>query len=135
MDKIAVNFFSKDKIKRLCLGFATSTIMSLCLLALFSFISAKGIIKLSMLGIFSGIAVIIGGFSGGLLNGMLIKEKGIVCGLINGIALAAVILALSIVWSFCFFNLWGIIKLLLIVLSSIIGGIIGVNRKHKEIKY
>lgn len=135
MDKSKESIFSKIKIKSSLIALGASVALTLILLAVFSFASSKGMIKLGMLPFFAGCAAVLGGFFGGIINGILAKERGIICGLINGVMLALLVLACSIIWSACFFDIFGIIKLALIVIFSIIGGIIGVNRKHKDIKY
>ena len=109
-----------------------TTIVSAGLLALLAFILGKmetlpkGIIPVLTI-IVSCVAVFFGSF----IASLMLKEKGLVNGLIIAFIFSAIVLSIAFFTYEAEFGLSGITKLSAIFISGILGGILGVNRKNK----
>lgn len=81
------------------------------------------------------LAVAVGGLVGGYSNGRMIHQKGILVGGVCGLTLIIVMFLIKVI----FFNpvptFLTFIKFFVLLLFAVIGGIIGVNKKTKRIKY
>lgn len=88
-----------------------------------------------MYDIFVTLSAIIGGIVSGYFNGRIIKKKGYIVGGACGIVISTVLIILKTTF-FITISFYGmIVKIILVILFSILGGILGVNRKTKRIKY
>ena len=81
------------------------------------------------------LASALGGLTAGFLNGRFIREKGMLFGVICG----AVLILIMFLFNVSFHQLTSvaflIAKLAAILFCSALGGILGVNKKAKRIKY
>ena len=75
----------------------------------------------------SGVALGAGCFFGGFIHSRLHVKNGLVCGLIISCAIYLIIALVSLIGGSNIFSLNALIHLMIVVLSSAIGGILGVN--------
>ncbi len=107
-------------------------IVSLIVSLIFSYIISKSpiISKLSII-YFLG-SIIIGSLVCGFLSNKMLSFKGLISGLISGIPLSTLIFLLMLSFSNGRLNTYSISVLVLILLSSTIGGIISANTKRRK---
>lgn len=86
----------------------------------------------SYCSVLSGVSSGVGGLVAGFLASKKIKSGGIINGLICGAIIYAFILFFSLFLSDKGFSLITVYHSLITVISSIIGGILGVNSAHKR---
>lgn len=122
----------EKRARAIIISILLTTIISAGLLALLAFILGKmetlpkGIIPVLTI-IVSCVAVFLGSF----IASLMLKEKGIVNGLIIAFIFSAIVLSIAFFTYEAEFGLSGITKLAAIFISGILGGILGVNRKNK----
>ena len=120
------------KIKAISLSLICMTIITACLLSIISFVITKiGILPKMSLATITTLIGCIAVFLGAAILSLLIKEKGIVYGLICAVILIVVSLIISFFILKVEFTISTVGKIAAILLSGAIGGIIGVNRKNK----
>lgn len=73
----------------------------------------------------------IGGFAGGYITGRINKSSGILYGVTTGIVIFFIVFLAGLSSVLSGFTLFTILKLAILVISSAIGGILGVNKKEK----
>ena len=114
------------------IGTGAAVIMLLILSLLFAVLfSATGISA----SVFTPAAVamlVLAALLGGIFSARVAKAKGLPVGLATGIVLAVLILMLNIIILHNGFGWFLLAKIVLIVLSATIGGIIGVNIMNKR---
>lgn len=81
------------------------------------------------------VAVALESFIAGYTNGRMIKEKGMVYGAVCGMIMAFLLLVFKLICCDPVPTWLTLAKLLLMIVLSAVGGIIGVNKKSKRIKY
>lgn len=127
----SVNKYFKQTLISVCFGFVATII---CVL-FFSIIVSRVDVPTFVGDIFTIISVSVGGLIAGYFNGKAFRQNGIGVGLVCGIAMVIILFFIKAI----FFNpvpsFLTIIKFLSIIFFSIIGGIMGVNKKTKRIKY
>ena len=125
-------FFNKKSIKAIIFGVVTGIISIIILFLLIGFAVTKldsypaSIIDYVILGI-----LVIGGLFAGYVTGRIYKSSGILYGAVTGIVLFLIILLAgisSIASGMTFYTLY---KLAILVISSALGGILGVNKTDK----
>ena len=122
----------EKRARAIIISILLTTIISAGLLALLAFVLGKmetlpkGIIPVLTI-IVSCVAVFFGSF----IASLMLKEKGIVNGLIIAFIFSAIVLSIAFFTYEAEFGLSGITKLAAIFISGILGGILGVNRKNK----
>lgn len=105
--------------------------ISLILILIFSFVLSNNNLPESTPNILSSIALGVGGFISGIWIAKKHKKRGALLGLLVGVFIFLFILIGNLIlFGFNFSNSI-IIKLPIAILSSMIGGIIGVNSKKK----
>lgn len=70
-------------------------------------------------------------FLGSFIASLMLKEKGIINGMIIAFLFSAIVFAIAFFTYEAEFGVSGITKLAAIFISGILGGILGVNRKNK----
>lgn len=83
----------------------------------------------------SAAAFCIGAFVGGFVASSIVKEKGLLTGLLCGIVLMAIAFLIGTIFSRIDTSLFLLVKAAGSILFGMLGGILGVNRKHRRIKY
>ena len=119
-------------IKPLLWGFAVSVISSVLITVVCAVAATNISVSDDGLLIMSLVCMSLGAFFGGIAAAKIYKEKGFLIGALNG----AIFFFLSTVISFALnadaMTLISLIKLIIFTLSSMIGGVIGVNIKRKR---
>jgi len=108
-------------------GVATTIILLIILSAVLSFNS----VPQSFINPMSIAAITIGSFISGYICAKLKKEKGMFYGLICGCVIFIIILIASLTISYSGIGALIWIKLAMIILSSMLGGVLGVNSRKK----
>ena len=118
---------SNKLIKPLAFGLIVSIIVTFIFLAMSAIASTNldlnDTANLVLSLISANLGVVVGGFVAGKLN----KSKGYLVGAINGIIIFIILTVVSFFFSKESMTAISLIKLFTFVLSSIIGGILGVN--------
>ncbi len=78
------------------------------------------------------ICMSIGAFVGGMIAAKIYKEKGFLIGALNGIIFFFITTIITFAVNTEAMTLISLIKLIVFTLSSMIGGMVGVNTKHKR---
>lgn len=81
------------------------------------------------------VSVIVSGFCAGYVNARMIREKGMVMGLAAGLFLTVLLAFCSVFFPMDSFTLMTVLKLLALLLFAGLGGICGVNKRAKRIKF
>ncbi len=119
-------------IKSLVISVILSIAVTFVMIIISSIILLKININDTVLNVLNLISFSIGSFAGGFTISKFFKEKGLIYGLINGFALFVVSFVISIAINFSAPSLFSLVKLIVILLSSLIGGITGVNTRKKR---
>ena len=117
-------------------GIIISTLLTIIiaagLLALLAFILGKmGTLPKQAIPVLTIIVSCAAVFLGALFASMMLKEKGIVNGLLIAFFFSAILYCIAFFTYEVEFGLSGLTKLAAIFISGILGGILGVNRKSK----
>ncbi|MEG0570727.1 MAG: TIGR04086 family membrane protein [Oscillospiraceae bacterium] len=121
--------YINKKIKSIVIAVLIGEAVIVALLFLFSFLIIKVDVPLFLTNIFVATSAVIGGFIAGIISGRLIRKNGIVYGLIAGTIITITILIINIVFFNLELSLISALKYSLIIISSSVGGILGVNLK------
>lgn len=137
MDNIKYNKTSKTSkyIKSSLISIAFGELATILALMLFSFVMAKVDISVGGTNAIVITAAALGGIVAGYLNGNFLKHKGIISGGVCGVAICFIILLTKMIFLTPIPTGLTMLKLIAILLASAIGGIMGVNKKPKHIKY
>lgn len=81
---------------------------------------------------FSTVSISIGGLASAFYTAKKMKKKGYVVGLAVGILVFAIITVVSIIVDKGGFSLNTLFHFVIVVLSSVVGGILGVNKAEKK---
>lgn len=116
-------------IKPIVLGCITGVCVSLILLSLCSFLFSKnGNFPLSIVGPITTCIMAVGAFSGGYFCAKISKKDGMICGLSCGFIMFTIIFFSEIIFIGQSISTMVLVKLFSILLSSAVGGIVGVNK-------
>lgn len=109
-------------------NYLLSLVVSFAFILLFAFIISVADLSKSSAYPLSSVSLLLGAFCGGYHFSKNIAKNGILCGLSVGALLYFTFFVAGIIINgFVFSSLW-FIRLLIVMLASTIGGIIGVNR-------
>ncbi len=125
-------FNNKSIVKPLCFGLIFSIIVTFIFMCIFAFMATNFDFSEDMLLILSLVSMTLGSMFGGFVAGKINKEKGFIIGAINGFVLFLIITLISLIFNQNSITIVTLIKLVTLVLSSMIGGVIGVNTTHKR---
>ena len=126
------NIFSKNIIKPLIIGFIISIVVSFLAIIIFAVTATNIDISDEGLTVMSIISMIIGAFAGGFVSAKVLKEKGLIIGAINGLLFFFIMTLISFIVSREPMSSISLIKILSFTIASMLGGIFGVNIKHKR---
>jgi putative membrane protein (TIGR04086 family) len=128
-----VIFLSLNKIiKPLLLGLIFSIIITLIFLSISAIASTNLDLNDNAILTLSLISANIGTFFGGFIAGKINKSKGYMIGALNGLICFIILTIISFVFNKNSMTTISLIKLITFVLSSLIGGILGVNFNKKR---
>lgn len=112
------------------LGFGLA--VSLIFLVLFSVIISSASVSQSTITVMSFISMILGSFVGGFKTARLLKQNGLVMGIITGVCLFLVMLVLSLFFVREQISILILVKGFVVLLCSGLGGILGVNYRRRR---
>lgn len=119
-------------LKPLIVGLIVSVVFSLIFMLVFALAATSLDVNENTILIFSIISMSLGVFTGGLASAKILKQKGFLVGAINGVVFFFLITFISFAVSQAPVSAVSLIKLITFVLSSVLGGIIGVNTTKKR---
>lgn len=108
-------------------GVVLSLMISFLMMLISALIITLGDFSESVAFPLSSLSLGIGSFFGSRYTAKKLQEKGYLCGIINGGILFIVNLIISIIANGFSFSALSVIRLVIILLSGIIGGITGIN--------
>lgn len=111
---------------------AFGAVVSVVILVLFALLLSGRTIPQPMIDPMATFAMSVGAFVSGLICAKMIHRNGLMCGLICGIVFAAILLACSFAVPDSALGLGALIKIALMLFSSMIGGVLGVNTKRRK---
>ncbi len=119
-------------IKSIVAGSIVGAIVTTALLMLSALIISKVSIPLRLTPYISIGCVVIGLAIGSFLSGRINGEKGIIIGLVVTVIFIAVLFIIGLLTSGIMLNVSGSVKLGVLTLTGIIGGILGVNKNPEQ---
>lgn len=122
-------------VKSTLISVLVGEVITILALLLFSLIMCKADLPLLAMDAFVIAAAGLGGLVAGYLNGRLLRERGLVFGLLCGGVLVAILLLFNALFHQLSSIGFLIAKLGAILACSTLGGILGVNRRQKRVKY
>ena len=129
---LSEKFKSSSTVKALIFGLIVSLISSLVFVVIGAIaatnieITDEGILILSL------ICMGLGTFSGGWTSAKFLKEKGWFIGMLNGLIFFLITTIISFITNPEPMTLISVIKLLIFVITSLVGGVLGVNITRKR---
>lgn len=115
---------------------AVSTAVSILCSLIFMLISAVAVTNLNASEnttlVLSIVSMSIGAFFGGIVCAKIYKKKGFLMGGLNGVVFFLLITVISLAVSSAPITVISLFKLILFIISSVIGGIVGVNTSRKR---
>lgn len=132
MVKENLNSGSKSAIKKYLLFLLLSVFLIFISLALFSAITLLFNIDKKVIPLFSVLSLCLGSFVGAFLSGKTFGSKALIVGGINGILLYVLVSITAVIINGGKITLSSLFNLLIILLSSVIGAIFGVNSANKR---
>lgn len=114
------------------LGYGVSLLVSILLFMLFAFIICAADLQKSTAYPLSSLALGIGGGIGAYVGAVKTKKNGILCGIAVGGLLSFTFTVTAIIINGSNFTSLWFIRFTIVLLSSIIGGIIGVNKVSRK---
>ncbi len=125
------NFKSSRLYCTISSSFAGILVVIVCLLA-FSILMTKFDAPEAMVSVMSSLALCIGAYSGGYIASRKRRQNGLILGLMTGILIYCLILAIGLLFAKTSVTLTFFSKLVMTIVCGAIGGIIGVNSKKKR---
>lgn len=127
------DFINKKAVKGIFLGALSGIIISVLLAIIFSFVIV--LIGKLFYGASDYIPLIIlalGSLSGGYISARIRKNRGIITGSATGLLMFIIIFTAGLSTFAGEFSLYILIKAIVMIMFSIIGAVIGVNKKEKQ---
>ncbi|MEG2429431.1 MAG: TIGR04086 family membrane protein [Oscillospiraceae bacterium] len=131
----ALKFDKFQYIKSTLLSVLFGEIATIISILLFAFLLSFVDVPVIMYDVFVTLAALFGGIVAGYFNGRMIKKNGYIVGGICGVIISIILIALKSTFFVALPYSFIIVKILLVILFSACGGILGVNHKTKPIKY
>lgn len=128
-NNMTVNKYLKSSLFSVVIG----EVATMVLLLLFSVLMCNVDIPDAGGAFFVIVATSIGAFFAGYVNGRILKHKGIIAGAICGVMLMTILIILKLAFFIPLPDGITVLKLTLVVVFGIIGGIIGVNKKKQKL--
>lgn len=131
--KSSFNNINKKAVKGVFFGALSGIIISILLTILSSLlIIAIGKLSDGAVNYVSLIVLALGSLAGGYISARIRKGQGILMGLTTGLVMFIIVFAVGLYSFTGDFSVYILIKAIVIILFSIIGAVIGVNRKEKQ---
>ena len=134
MEKNRDAFDFRTLVKPVLAGLILGAVVTFLMLMLLAVLLSAKDFPASAAVALSSIAAGIGAFFAGFLSARIVGHKGLLVGFITGIMLYLIITLISLAASAGDFTILSVVKLAIVLLASIIGGVCGVNtRKRRKI--
>ncbi len=131
--QITENEGLKRLLRPAAVGVAAGVLMSVAILALMSFIMSVRTVPQAALDPIAVFAMSAGAFVAGFCCARIIHKNGLGCGLLTGVIFSIVLLVCSFAAPDNTLGLGALLKSLIVIFSSMLGGVLGVNtRKGKK---
>lgn len=111
-------------------SFLGIVIMLLCIF-IFSILMTKVDIDDKYVSLMSTVALCVGAYTGGYIASKFKKKNGLIMGLVTGLIIYFLIFLLAVIFAKINISFGIITKLIITVICATVGGIIGVNSKHR----
>lgn len=115
-------------------GLLSAFIAAVLLLVLFSAVMAAKDIPSSLITPFACISISIGAFFGGMIASKSIHSHGLMMGAVNGVLFFLFLYVIGLIMRQVDLNTMLLLKIILSVVFGAVGGVLGVNVKHKRSK-
>lgn len=128
----AFNF--QSFIRPVCFGVGSALVVCLVLLFIFSFLMSKMDISASLISPITIAITAVTGFVSGFVCARITRKNGLVMGAICSAILFLIFWLFSAICLKEGISVLGIVKLVLLVVSGCLGGVLGVNKKERRRK-
>ena len=125
-------FFDNNTTKTIILGLIVGTAIISILLILCALMMSLGVLPITAANICSTLSLSIGAFLAGLFTAKKLKKKGLITGLIIGGILFLIFTVISLIATLAAPTFLTLLKGIITIISSGIGGILGVNIASKR---
>lgn len=122
----------RDAVLSVLIGMLCGIICSLLLLVVFSTLMVLLDMPARAVQLFAFVAIAGGGFSGGIFAGRLFGQKGLVLGAATGFFYLLLLLFSGMLMGHAILGGMMFAKLIVSILAGMIGGIFGVNTRHRQ---
>lgn len=119
-------------IRPVAVSVVLGAVVCVVILVLFSLLLSSRTVPQPMIDPMATFAMSVGAFSSGLACAKIIHRNGLMCGLICGIIFSAIILACSFIVPDSEIGLGALIKIMFMLFSAMLGGVLGVNAKIRK---
>ncbi len=130
--QISENEGLKRLLRPAAVGVVAGVLMSAAILALMSFIMSVSTVPQAALDPLAVFAMSAGAFSAGFCCAKIVHKNGLGCGLFTGLVFALVMLVCSFAAPGGGLGLGALLKALIVIFSSMLGGVLGVNTKNSK---
>lgn len=124
-----------SSIKATLISVLVGELITIICLLIFSILMATVDIPLGLTDVFVIISASLGGLSAGYCNGRMMKQKGFLYGALCGGLMVIILIIFNVIFSGFATTGMTFLKLILVMILSIIGSIIAVNKKSRRVKY
>ena len=114
----------------LLMGVITSALTALVVSVLLAF--ALSLFSPKLMPLIMTVTILLMGVSGGYVTSVIFKKKGLLTGALLGVILAIILTLLSLLFTEFSPSAGGFIKSVVIIVSAMTGGVLGVNAKQKR---
>lgn len=123
---------TKRSIKPIAVSTLVGAIFCIGILLLLSLVVSTQNIPQAMISPMAIFAVSVGSFASGFCCARAMRANGLAYGALCGVIMCTVVLFASLIVSDGGFGIPALLKIAFMMLSSMIGGVMGVNTKHKR---
>ncbi|MGN1138004.1 MAG: TIGR04086 family membrane protein [Ruminococcus sp.] len=130
--KSNINIINKHFIRSMVFGVVISSVTIALLLFICTFLFViSGKYPESIIEYIALVFLAVGGFVGGNAGGRIYKSNGIFVGGIIGIIMFLIIILSGLISNFASLSIFTLYKFIILIVTSALGGIVGVNKKDK----
>lgn len=123
---------AKRNIRPVAMSVLLGGIVTTAILLLLSLVVSTQSIPQAMIDPMAIFALSVGAFVAGFACAKALRRGGLLCGLICGIAFSLILLICSFAISDSGFGIPAMLKILFMLLSAMLGGVLGVNTKKRR---
>ena len=119
-------------LRPIIIGCTAGAIVTFLMLLLFALVLTLQDLPTVTMTIMSTLAVGFGALVAGICSARIYGKNGLITGAFSGLILFLLVLFISFFMSDSGFSVYSLIKLIIMLVCSSIGGVIGINFKHKR---